>query len=50
MPRLRNELTGAVMTVPEATVSRLGNEWVTADEAKPEPKRSSRTQKNDTSE
>lgn len=31
MPRLRNKLTGAVMTVPEATVARLGSEWVDAD-------------------
>lgn len=31
MPRLRNELTGAVMTVPEATAARLGGEWVDAD-------------------
>lgn len=33
MPRLRNELTGAVMTVPEATADRLGREWVDADKA-----------------
>lgn len=33
MHRLRNELTGAVMTVPEATASRLGREWVDADKA-----------------
>lgn len=31
MPRLRNELTGAVMTVPESTAARLGSEWVAAD-------------------
>lgn len=31
MPRLRNKLTGAVMTVPEATADRLGGEWVDAD-------------------
>lgn len=33
MPRLRNELTGAVMTVPEATAAHLGSEWVDADKA-----------------
>ena len=33
MPRLRNELTGTVMTVPEATAARLGGEWVDADKA-----------------
>lgn len=33
MPRLRNELTGAVMTVPEATSARLGAQWVDADKA-----------------
>lgn len=33
MPRLRNELTGAVMTVPEVTAARLGAQWVDADKA-----------------
>ena len=50
MPRLRNELTGAVMSVSEATAANLGSEWVAADQDKPEPKRSGRTQKNDTNE
>lgn len=27
MPRLRNELTGAVMTVDEDTAANLGSEW-----------------------
>jgi len=27
MPRLRNELTGAVMTVEESTAALLGSEW-----------------------
>lgn len=31
MPRLRNKLTGAVMSVPESVVGRLGREWVDAD-------------------
>lgn len=31
MPRLRNEVTGAVMSVPESTAARLGSEWVPAD-------------------
>ena len=32
MPRLRNRVTGAVMSVPESTAARLGIEWVPADE------------------
>lgn len=31
MPRLRNKLTSAVMTVAEATAALLGSEWVDAD-------------------
>jgi hypothetical protein len=27
MPRLRNELTGAVMTVADSTAALLGGEW-----------------------
>lgn len=27
MPRLRNELTGAVMTVEDSTAALLGGEW-----------------------
>lgn len=34
MPRLRNALTGAVMTVSDETAGRLGSEWADAD-AKP---------------
>jgi len=34
MPRLRNELTGAVMTVEESTAALLGGEWVDADAPK----------------
>ena len=29
MPRLRNELTGAVMTVDDETAANLGAEWST---------------------
>ena len=36
MPRLRSEVTGAVMSVSDATAARLGSEWVSAD-SKPEP-------------
>lgn len=41
MPRLLNKLTGAVMSVPESVVGRLGGEWVDADKAseKPAPRR-----------
>ena len=41
MPRLRSELTGAVMTVDESVAAQLGGEWVAADKAdeKPAPRR-----------
>ncbi len=44
MPRLRNELTGAVMTVEESTAALLGSEWKpvvvkAAAEDKPAPRR-----------
>lgn len=47
MPRLRNKLTGAVMTVPEAAVARLGSEWVdaAASDAKSEDKPPARARK-----
>lgn len=31
MPRLRNKVTGAVMTVTADAAKRLGREWVSAD-------------------
>ena len=31
MLRLRNELTGVVMTVEDSTAALLGGEWVAAD-------------------
>ena len=31
MPRLRNDLTGAVITVDDSTADQLGGEWVPAD-------------------
>lgn len=37
MVRLRNKVTGAVMSVQESTASRLGREWVPADKPKTEP-------------
>lgn len=37
MPRLRNEVTGAVMSVTDSTVALLGAEWVPADGQKSEP-------------
>ena len=37
MPRLRNELSGAVMTVADATAAVLGSEWVSADKADENP-------------
>lgn len=46
MPRIRNKVTGAVMTVPEATAARLGSGWVDADKAAEEPtKRGGRPRK-----
>ena len=51
MPRLRNELTGAVMTVEESTAAQLGSEWVSADDEKSEaaeaPARRGRSRKSD---
>jgi len=35
MPRLRNETTGAVVSVPDEKVARLGSGWVEVDEDKP---------------
>ena len=37
MPRLRNEVTGAVMSVSESTAALLGGRWVSADVQEPEP-------------
>ena len=37
MVRLRNKVTGAVMSVQESTASRLGREWVPAGQPKSEP-------------
>lgn len=37
MPRLRNELTGAVMSVEDSTADQLGSEWVSADKADEKP-------------
>ncbi len=37
MPRLRNELTGAVMAVAESTAALLGGEWAAADKADEKP-------------
>jgi hypothetical protein len=44
MPRLRNEVTGAVLTVSDSTAARLGAGWVPADEKKPEPEAPKRRQ------
>jgi len=38
MPRLRNEVTGAVVSVSESTAARLGGVWASAEQSKPEPK------------
>lgn len=53
MPRLRNEVTGAVMSVSDSTAALLGGEWGPADVLAPEPKeapRRDRTRKSDSSE
>lgn len=47
MPRLRNELTGAVMTVEESTAVNLGAEWVPADAEESAKPRSSRSRKSE---
>lgn len=54
MPRLRNEVTGAVMSVSESTAARLGSGWVSPDQ-QPEPneapkRRGGRTRKTDADE
>lgn len=38
MPRLRNKVTGAVMSVPDKVAARLGSGWVDADKVADEPK------------
>jgi len=55
MPRLRNEVTGAVMSVPESTAAHLGGEWVPADQQESEPnespkRRGGRPRNSDTNE
>lgn len=55
MPRLRNEVTGAVMSVEDSTAALLGSEWVPADQQKPEPaeapkRRGGRPRNSDTNE
>jgi hypothetical protein len=55
MSRLRNEVTGAVMSVSESTAARLGGEWVPADAQHTEPdeapkRRGGRPRKVDSSE
>jgi len=48
MPRLKNKVTGAVMSVSDAVAANLGSEWIDADKAAEEPvKRASRTRKTD---
>lgn len=42
MPRIRNEVTGAVMSVADSTVARLGAEWVATDVQASEPKEAPR--------
>jgi hypothetical protein len=37
MPRLRNEVTGAVMSVSDSLAALLGSEWVPADQQQSEP-------------
>lgn len=52
MTRLRNELTGAVMTVEDSTAVLLGGEWVAAEEPETDdaPKGRARTRKAGTNE
>lgn len=52
MPRLRSELTGAVMTVSESTAALLGSEWVAADQPTPDdaPNARARPRKTGTNE
>lgn len=53
MPRLRNEVTGAVMSVSDSTAELLGGEWGPVDVQESEPKeapRRGRTRKSDSAE
>jgi len=52
MPRLRNDLTGAVMSVEDSTAALLGAEWVPADKSETDeaPKRRGQSRKSDSNE
>lgn len=54
MPRMRNEVTGAVMTVPDSTAALLGSEWVPSEMKQSEPEgkreRPRRSRKSNSSE
>lgn len=47
MPRLRNVETGVVVSVADATASRLASEWAPEGQAKTSPRRTSKKSKTD---
>lgn len=50
MVRLRNIASGAVVSVAEEKVARLGAEWVPVEESSPAPRKPGRTRKSEQSE
>lgn len=50
MVRLRNSVSGAVVSVAEEKVARLGSEWVPVEETPPAPRKSGRARKADKSD
>lgn len=50
MVRLRNSKTGAVVSVAEEKVARLGSEWVPVEETSPAPRKPGRPRKSEHSE
>ena len=50
MVRLRNTASGAVVSVAEEKVARLGSEWVPVEETSPAPRKPGRRRKSDESD
>ena len=50
MVRLRNSATGAIVSVADEKVARLGSEWVPVEETSPAPRKSGRARKQEVSE
>jgi hypothetical protein len=50
MVRLRNSASGAIVSVADEKVARLGSEWVPVEETSPAPRKSGRARKQEVSE